>query len=106
MVGTYNARPHSEIGEAPREAWAANAFLPRLPESLEELDLLLIQHAKPRVVQRDGIRFEGLRYMSPTLAAFVREPVTVASTRATSPRSGSSIATARLVPRSERGARR
>lgn len=28
-------------------------------------------------MQRDGIRFEGLRSMSPTLAAFVREPVTV-----------------------------
>lgn len=77
VVSIYNARPHSEIGEAPRRAWAADAFLPRLPESLEELDLLLVQHAKPRVVQRDGIRFEGLRYASPTLAGFVGEPVTV-----------------------------
>lgn len=77
VVGTYNLRPHSETGEAPREAWAAGAFLPRLPESLEELDLLLVQHAKPRIVQRDGIRFEGLRYTSPTLAGFVGEPVTV-----------------------------
>lgn len=76
-VGTYNLRPHSETGEAPREAWAAGAFLPRLPESLEELDLLLVQHARPRVVQRDGIRFEGLRYASPTLAGFVGEAVTV-----------------------------
>lgn len=77
VVGAYNARPHSETGAAPREAWAAGGFLPRLPESLEELDLLLVLHAKPRMVQRDGIRFEGLRYVSPTLAAFVREPVTV-----------------------------
>ncbi len=77
VVGTYNLRPHSEIGEAPREAWAAGAFLPRLPESLEELDLLLVQHTRPRVVQRDGIRFEGLRYASPTLAGFVGEAVTI-----------------------------
>ena len=55
----------------------ADGFLPRLPDSLEDLDLLLVMHAKPRLVQRDGIHFEGLRYMSPTLAAFVREPVTV-----------------------------
>ena len=77
VVGAYNVRPHSETGAAPREAWAAGGFLPRLPESLEELDLLLVLHAKPRVVQRDGIRFEGLRYVSPTLAGFVSEPVTV-----------------------------
>ena len=77
IVGTYNARIHSETGTAPLEAWAAGGFLPRLPESLEELDLLLVQHARSRLVQRDGIHFEGLRYMSPTLAAFVREPVTI-----------------------------
>ena len=34
-------------------------------------------HARPRIVRRDGIRFEGLRYTSPTLAGYVREPVTV-----------------------------
>jgi putative transposase len=34
-------------------------------------------HAKPRVVRRDGIHFEGLRYISPTLASHVREPITI-----------------------------
>lgn len=77
IVGVHNARPHSETGEAPRTAWASSGFLPRLPESLEDLDLLLVLQAKPRMVQRDGIRFQGLRYVSPTLAAFVREPVTI-----------------------------
>lgn len=77
IVATYNARTHSETGVAPDEAWAAGGFLPRFPESLEELDLLLVMHARPRVVQRDGIRFEGLRYVSTTLAGFVGEPVTV-----------------------------
>lgn len=77
VVGTYNLRPHSATGEAPSETWAAGAFLPRLPDSLEELDLLLVQHVKPRIVQRDGIRFEGLRYASPTLAGFVGAAVTV-----------------------------
>lgn len=33
--------------------------------------------AKPRVVHRDGIRFQGLRYMDPTLAAYVGKPVTI-----------------------------
>ncbi|HME20444.1 MAG TPA: Mu transposase C-terminal domain-containing protein [Acetobacteraceae bacterium] len=77
IAGTYNMRIHSETNKAPLEAWREQGFLPRLPDSLEELDLLLVMHAKPRVVQRDGIHFEGLRYISPTLASHVREPVTI-----------------------------
>ena len=48
-----------------------------MPEHLEQLDLLLVTVATPRVVHRDGIHFQGLRYLHPTLAAYVREPVTV-----------------------------
>lgn len=77
VCGNYHLRTHSEIGQAPIDAWRAGGFLPRLPESLEELDLLLVMHAEARVVQRDGVRFQGLRYVSPTLAGYVREPVTI-----------------------------
>jgi putative transposase len=77
IAGTYHARPHGGTGRAPLDAWREHGFLPRLPESLEELDLLLVMHARPRVVRRDGVHFEGLRYASPTLAGYVREPVTV-----------------------------
>ncbi len=48
-----------------------------MPETLAELDALLVMVAKPRTVHRDGIRFEGLRYFDPTLAAYVGEPVTI-----------------------------
>jgi putative transposase len=48
-----------------------------MPESLEQLDLLLIQVAKSRRVHRDGIHFHGLRYIAPTLAAYVGEAVTL-----------------------------
>ena len=48
-----------------------------MPESLEQLDLLLLTVARPRVVQRDGIRFQGFRYLDLTLAAYVGEPVTI-----------------------------
>jgi putative transposase len=48
-----------------------------MPASLEQLDLLLLTIARPRRVQRDGIRFQGLRYIDPTLAAFVGETVTI-----------------------------
>jgi putative transposase len=70
-------RTHREIGETPLDAWRENGFLPRLPESLEALDLLLVMVAKPRRVRRDGIHFQGLRYMAPTLAAYVGEAVTI-----------------------------
>ena len=48
-----------------------------MPETLEDLDLLLVMVAKSRVVRRDGIHFQGLRYIDPTLAAYVGEAVTI-----------------------------
>lgn len=77
IIGTYHSRVHSEIDETPLDAWRGKGFLPRLPESLEELDLLLVMHAKPRTVQRDGIRFQGLRYQHPTMAGYVGDAVTI-----------------------------
>ena len=77
IVSTYNARLHRAIGMAPVEAWRGDGQLPRMPETLAELDLLLVMVARPRTVHRDGIRFEGLRYFDPTLAAYVGEPVTI-----------------------------
>jgi putative transposase len=77
IVRNYNTRLHSGIGAAPVEAWRANGWIPRLPDSLEALDSLLVMVAKPRVVRRDGIHFEGLRFFDPTLAAYVGESVTI-----------------------------
>lgn len=48
-----------------------------MPDSLEDLDLLLILVAKSRMVHRDGIHFQGLRYLDSTLAAYIGEPVTI-----------------------------
>ena len=77
IVGTYNPRPHSEIRMSPNQAWVGNGWMPRMPDSLEDLDILLVMVAKPRKVHRDGIHFQGLRYLDPTLAAYVGEPVTI-----------------------------
>ena len=77
VTRTYHARVHSQTGAPPLGAWRADGWLPRMPDSLEALDLLLILVAKPRVVRRDGIRFQGLRYVDTTLAAFVGEWVTI-----------------------------
>ncbi|OXJ06543.1 Mu transposase C-terminal domain-containing protein [Burkholderia sp. AU6039] len=77
IIGTYHGRVHGETGVMPLRAWLGDGWLPRMPDSLEALDELLVMVAKPRVVHRDGIHFQGLRYLDPTLAAFVGEPVTI-----------------------------
>ncbi|MBV8315485.1 MAG: transposase, partial [Planctomycetaceae bacterium] len=75
LVEEYHVASHSETGVAPQERWGAGGFLPRMPDSLEQLDLLLLTVAKARRVHRDGIRFSGMRYIDPTLAAYVGEEV-------------------------------
>jgi putative transposase len=77
FLGIYNNRSHRETGIAPLKAWLGQGWLPRMPESLEELDLLLVMVAKPRMVRRDGVHFQGLCYIDPTLAAYVGESVTI-----------------------------
>ena len=77
VVAEYHQRVHSETGAAPQARWEAGGFLPRLPASLEQLDLLLLTVATPRTVHPDGIHFQGLRYLDPTLAAYVGEAVTI-----------------------------
>jgi len=46
-----------------------------MPESLEQLDLLLLTVPRTRRVRPDGIRCMGMRYIDPTLAAYVGEEV-------------------------------
>lgn len=46
-----------------------------MPDSLEQLDLLLIRVAKTRQVRVDGIYFQNLRYISTTFAAYISETV-------------------------------
>ncbi len=71
----YNHGLHSEIKMSPTHRWQMNGFIPQILESLEELDLLLITVPKSRKILRDGIHFQGLRYMDPILAEYVGEYV-------------------------------
>jgi putative transposase len=77
IINVYNHRVHGETGQPPQARWEAGGFLPRLPESLEQLDLLLLTVAKPRKIHPDGIRFQGLRYLDSVLAAYVGESVII-----------------------------
>jgi putative transposase len=73
----YNATPHSETGVPPQQRWESGAFIPRMPGSLEQLDLLLLTVARPRMIHPDGIHFQSLRYLDPVLAAYVGESVVI-----------------------------
>jgi len=77
VIEDYHARPHNETGQPPVERWLGDGWIPRAPAHPEDLDLLLLTAATGRVVQRDGIRFAGTRYLSPVLAAYVGETVTI-----------------------------
>lgn len=62
----------AKSGSRRKSPGPGDGWLPRMPNSLEDLDLLLISVAKARTVHRDGIHFQGIRYMDPTLAAYVK----------------------------------
>lgn len=50
---------------------------PRPPAHPKDLDLLLLTATAARKVQRDGIQFASTRYLSPVLAAYIGEQITV-----------------------------
>jgi len=77
LLSDYHHRLHSEIGHRPQDRWEEGGFLPRMPDSQEHLDLLLLTVAKTRRVQQDGIRFQGYRYIDPMLASYVKEDVLI-----------------------------
>lgn len=75
LLDFYHAREHGDTKMPPQARWEAGGFLPQMPESLEQLDLLLLTVPKGRKVRSDGIWFLGMRYLDPTLAAYVGEEV-------------------------------
>ena len=75
ILGVYHLREHSETKTTPQVRWEQGGFLPRMPDSLEDLDLLLLTVTKARKVHPDGIHFQGLRYVDTTLAAYIGESV-------------------------------
>lgn len=77
LLERYQCTPNSMDGPAPLNRWEDGGFLPRMPDSLERLDLLLVHELRERKVRSNGIHFHRLRFLSPTLAAYVGESITV-----------------------------
>jgi putative transposase len=77
LLEVYHRRPSSESKLSPKARWEDGGFLPRMPDSVESLDLLLIHEVRTRKVRSDGIHFHNFRYLSLTLVAYVGEEVTI-----------------------------
>ena len=77
FIVEYNHTHHSGLGMSPVNRWQLHGFLPEMLDSLDQLDLLLLTEAKTRKVLRDGIRFQGLRYVDTILAEYIGEQVVI-----------------------------
>lgn len=76
FLAVYHARPHSTTGEPPGMRWQKAGFVPRMPASLRQLDLLLTM-TQSRKVLRDGLHLNGLIYWANELADLIEESVLV-----------------------------
>lgn len=77
LLADYHQRSPEADHQTPHQRWMEHGFLPQMPSSLEQLDLLLLTSVATRRVQRDGIHFHNLRYVEVALAAFVGEDVII-----------------------------
>lgn len=77
LLSEYLLRKHSDTNVAPKERWETFPFVPRMPDSIQQLDLLLLTLAKTRLVRRDGIRFSRLRYFDVALSGYVGKYVCI-----------------------------
>jgi putative transposase len=77
FILNYNCVNASIKKLSPQDKWQNNCFLPQTPTSLDQLDLLLLTELNSRKVLRDGIHFQGLRYIDIVLAEYIGEYVLI-----------------------------
>jgi len=77
LLEEYHLREQRDLQGAPQARWESYGFVPLMPDSSEQLDILLLTVQKERRVQQDGIAFQGYRYLHPNLAAYVGEEVVI-----------------------------
>lgn len=77
LLTVYHQRIHDSIKMTPIEKWNHPDFLPNMPTSFNDLDLLLMTVKKSRIVRTDGIHLFGLRYLHQNLTAFIGEDVCI-----------------------------
>lgn len=100
IIGDYHRRIHPETRQPPAARWAQGGFLPQMPDSLEQLDLLLLTVAKPRKVHPTASTRSACATWTPRWPRSSEKASSSATTPATSPNYGSSTATSSSAGRS------
>jgi putative transposase len=77
LLDTYHTRVHTETEAAPRERWLDSGVIPVLPGNETQLDLLLFQPRRHRIVHQEGITLLSAWYMHPLLAGHVGDAVII-----------------------------
>lgn len=78
LIDEYMQRPNDDTGESPFSRWTRPLPIPRMPESLERLHMLLMTVPDERLVRKDGIHTLGLRYINTELQhGYMREQVVI-----------------------------
>jgi putative transposase len=75
VLETYHHHQQRRLKGTPLDRWQQGTWLPRLPESQAQLDLLLLREGTSRQVHQEGIFFHGYRYMETKLTGCVGETV-------------------------------
>ncbi|NJL72386.1 MAG: DDE-type integrase/transposase/recombinase [Candidatus Competibacteraceae bacterium] len=78
LINEYMVSKQKDLSdEAPLDRWKADMKIPRMPNSEEELDLMLLHVGRQRKVQRDGLRFKTFRYFDLELSKYVTQWVSI-----------------------------
>ncbi len=77
LLTVYMCREQKDLGASPFDRWNGAITIPRMPDSLEALDLMLLHVGRQRKVQRDGIRFKTFRYFDLELSKYVKQYISV-----------------------------
>jgi putative transposase len=78
LINEYMQRKNEDTGESPFLRWSQKLQVPRMPESLDSLHMLLMTISDGRLVRKDGIHTLNLRYINTELQhGYMRESVVV-----------------------------
>lgn len=76
IVDEYHARVHSTTEKKPAEHWEETVRLDPAPDT-ERLQRILLKRGETRIVQRQGIQFNGGWYWNPEIIPYLRREVDI-----------------------------
>lgn len=76
LINEYMQRKNEDTGESPFIRWSGKLQVPRMPASLDSLHMLLLTVPDERLVRKDGIHTNSLRYTNTELQhGYIREHI-------------------------------